>query len=87
VYDSLVCPRSQLGNPSQPLSLTDISHWVKNKAQQAGFLPPENPLASSGSNLQKADEDAIRECVWSLIIQGIVVPGCSNDSSYQANLP
>ena len=39
------------------------------------------------SNLDKADEDAIRECIWSLIIQGIVVPGISNDGSYGSNLP
>lgn len=30
---------------------------------------------------------AIRECIWSLIIQGIVVPGSANDSAHQANLP
>ena len=38
------------------------------------------------NNLDRMDEDAIRECIWSLIIQGVVVPGVSNDAN-SANLP
>jgi hypothetical protein len=86
VYDSLVRPKQDLGIAShQALSLSDISSWVKQKAQQSGLLPEDTPFAKS--SLEKADEDAIRECIWSLIIQGIVVPGYSSDSVHGANLP
>jgi hypothetical protein len=85
VYDALVRPKNQLGIPNQQLQLSDISRWVKQKAQQNGLLP--NDTIHASNNLEKVDEDAIRECIWGLIIQGIVVPGSSNDSSYQSNLP
>ena len=49
------------------------------------MLPADTLVATN--NLDKVDEDAIRELIWALTIQGIVVPGASNDSSYQANLP
>ncbi len=84
VYDALVRPTSQIGANSGGLQLADISHWVKNKAQQAEAIPHDTPFSSN--NLDKADEDAIRECIWSLIIQGIVVPGISTDA-YSTNLP
>ena len=84
VYDSLVRPTNQVGANSSGLQLADISRWVKQKAQQAGFLPQDTHFATN--NLDKRDEDAIRECIWSLIIQGIVVPGVSTDS-YGSNLP
>jgi hypothetical protein len=85
VYDSLVRTHQELGLGSQPLSLNAISKWVKQKAQQSGFLPPDTVRRTT--NLEKADEDAIRECVWGLVIQGIVVPGSSNDDTYQSNFP
>jgi hypothetical protein len=86
VYDALAGPKQRLGIPDhQAVHLTNIAGWVKQRAQQENLLPPDTPFAQS--NLGKADEDAIRECVWSLVIQGIVVPGSSNDSSHQANLP
>src|SRR6476661_7703714 len=85
VYDSLVRTNQELGIGSQPLSLTDISRWVKQKAQQNGLLARDSPFSSS--SLEKVDEDAIRECIWSLIIQGIVVPGSSLNDTYQSNLP
>jgi len=76
VYDALTRHRAQLGIPNQPLQLSDIARWVKQKAQQGGILPSDTVYGSN--NLEKADEDAIRECIWSLVIQGIVVPGSSN---------
>lgn len=86
VYDALVRPPQQLGiSQLQPLQLSNISSWVKQKAQKDGLLPQDTQFRPS--NLEKADEDAIRECVWSLIIQGIVVPGISGDSTHQSNLP
>ncbi len=57
---------------------------MKSKAQQAGSIQQDSPFASN--NLDKVDEDAIRECIWSLIIQGIVVPGISTDP-HGSNLP
>ncbi len=84
VYDSLVCPTSQVGANSGGLQLADISSWLKQKAQQAGLMPQDTHFAKN--NLDKRDEDRIRECIWSLIIQGIVVPGISTNSS-GSNLP
>lgn len=84
VYDALVRPKSQIGANTGGLQLADIAVWVKQKAQQAGAMRQDTLVGLN--NLEKADEDAIRECVWSLIIQGIVVPGISNDA-YNANLP
>jgi hypothetical protein len=72
-----------MGN--QSLLLSAIASGVKQKAQQTGLLPPDTQF--SHSNLDKADEDAIRECVWGLIIQGIVAPGTCNDDTYPSNLP
>jgi hypothetical protein len=84
VYDALARPPQQVGG-NQQLQLSDIARWVKQRAQQNRLLPQDTQFASN--NLEKTDEDAIRECIWGLTIQGIVVPGSSNDSSYQANLP
>ena len=86
VYDSLVQPPQRLGTSAVNLQLSDIESWVKHKAQEEGLLLRQNPL-QSGVNLEKGDEDAIRECIWSLVIQGIVVPGSSNQGSYGSNLP
>jgi hypothetical protein len=83
VYEGLADARKLTSNPN--LQLSDISRWVKQKAQQDGLLPADTLVATN--NLDNADEDAIRELIWALTIQGIVVPGSSNDSSYQANLP
>jgi hypothetical protein len=87
VYDALVRPRNQFGANSSGLQLTDISNWVKQKAQQAGTIEQDTPF--SKGHLEKADEDAIRECIWGLIIQGLVVPGAPGISSdaYGSNLP
>ena len=87
VYEALILPKQQLGIPNQPLQLNDISRWIQQKAQQSGLLrsnAASNPFAII---LEQADEDAIRECIWNLIIQGIVVPGSSNEGTYQSNLP
>jgi len=85
VYDALVRPPQQVGSSGQNLQLSDIARWVQQRAQQDKSLPQDPPFAQG--NLEKADEDAVRECIWGLIIQGIVVPGISNDGSYGANLP
>ncbi len=80
VYEALTRPRQELGaQPNGALQVSNISDWVKGKAQQDNFLPRDTPFSSS--NLASVDQDAVRECIWSLIIQGIVVPGISNDSS------
>jgi hypothetical protein len=84
VYDALIRPKNQIGTQSSGLQLNDISLWVKQKAQEASVFPQDSHFARA--NLEKADEDAIRECIWSLIIQGIVVPGISSDA-YNSNLP
>ncbi len=84
VYDALARPKNQVGANSGGLQLADISRWVKQKAQQAGLIPQDTLTGTN--NLEQVDENAIRECIWSLIIQGIVVPGVSNDS-YGSNLP
>ena len=84
VYDALVRPVSDVGANSSGLRLADISAWVKQKAQQAGLMSQDTHVATN--NLDKRDEDRIRECIWSLIIQGIVVPGVSTES-HGSNLP
>jgi hypothetical protein len=84
VYDALLRPAHEVGANSGGLQLRDISQWVKQKAQQSGSLAQDTLIGIN--NLDRLDEDAIRECIWSLIIQGIVVPGVSNDA-YSANLP
>jgi hypothetical protein len=85
VYDCLVQPPLRIGAAGTALALSNIEDWVKQKAQEDGLLR-QNQL-QSGVNLDKADEDAIRECIWSLVIQGVVVPGSSNQGSYGSNLP
>lgn len=86
VYEALTRPKQELGIPNhQTLHVTNISAWVKGKAQQAGIFPQDTPHGST--SLDKSDEDAIRECIWALVIQGMVIPGSSNDSTNQANLP
>ena len=84
VYDALVRPKQQVGANTGGLQLADISRWVKQKVQQAGLMPQDTMVGIN--NLEQADENAIRECIWSLIIQGIVVPGISNDA-HGSNLP
>jgi hypothetical protein len=85
VYDALSRPVQQVAGGNQALSLSNVATWVSQKAKQAGLLPPDT--IHSTSRLTQVDEDAIRECVWGLIIQGIVVPGVSNEGTYQTNLP
>ncbi len=85
VYDALTRPPHQVGASGQNLQLSDVAVWVKQRAQQDQAMPQDSRFAQA--NLEKADEDAIRECIWGLIIQGIVVPGISNDGSYGVNLP
>ena len=69
----------------QNTQLTDIESYVKPKFQQVGALPQDTPVGSS--HLQQTTTDAIREIIWSLIIQGIVVPGISGGGTYGENLP
>ena len=84
VYDALIRPTHEVGANSGGLQLGDISQWVKQRAQQSGSLAQDTRIGTT--NLDRADEDAIRECIWGLIIQGVVVPGVSNDA-YSASLP
>ena len=84
VYDALIRPTREVGANSGGLQLGDISRWVKQKAQQAGSVPQDSHFASS--NLDKRDEDAIRECIWGLIIQGIVVPGIKRCLQYKSTV-
>ncbi len=85
VYDALMQPPQRIGASGPNLQLSNIESWVKEKAQEGGLLT-QNSFQRT-VNLEKADEDAIRECVWSLVIQGIVVPGYSNQGSDGSNLP
>ena len=70
-------------NPGRPaLQLGDIESWVKGRLQDSGEMP-------SGVQYHHADiaigyQDQIREIIWGLVIQGIVVPGGSNS---QPDLP
>ncbi len=87
VYEALTLPKVQITGGNQSLQLNDISRWVQQKAQQSGLLPPTAANNAFAITIGNIDEDAIRECIWGLVIQGIVVPGTSNDSAHQANLP
>lgn len=70
-------------NPGRPaLGLSDLELRVKSRLQIAGEMRPE----PHGHHDQLSDKykDQIREIIWGLVIQGIVVPGASTQ---QASLP
>ena len=71
------------GNPGKPaLMLGDVEHYVKIQLQQTGEM-------SSGPNSFHTEmavgyKDQIREIIWGLVIQGIIIPG---GSTTQPDLP
>ncbi len=70
-------------NPGRPtLQLSDIEQDVKTKLQEIG----EMPAAVHGyhSDIRVGYKDQIREIIWGLVIQGIVIPG---GSTQQPDLP
>ena len=54
VYASLLRTRQELGIGSQPLSLSAIASWVKQKAQQTGLLPPDTSIFLPSNYFDKA---------------------------------
>ncbi len=64
------------------LDLTYVESYVKTQLQTTGEIP--DGVNSYGVNLPSDYVDRIREIVWGLVIQGIVVPGAS---TMQPELP
>jgi hypothetical protein len=84
VYESLRQDvKQRQGNPGRPtLQLSDVELHVKTKLQEIG----EMPAGPTGhfSSIAVGYQDQIREIVWGLVIQGIIIPG---GSSQQPDLP
>jgi hypothetical protein len=83
VYESLRSDVTQRQkNPGKlPLQLTDIEGDLKTKLQEIGEMSPQQ---SQFTDIGAGYKDQIREIVWGLVIQGIVVPGSSTN---QPDLP
>ena len=61
------------------LNLGDAERHVKSAAQRAGKLPQDTIYAVN--DLPQDSADAVREVMWSLVIQGIIVPGVDKSSN------
>jgi len=80
VYDALRHPL-----PPNPTGLGFVLEHVLSKAEEAGLVEqrvPPPPIRDIPAWLS----DSVREVVWDLIIQGILVPGVGNQS-HNASLP
>lgn len=84
VYESLRNDiKQRRDNPSRPtLQLSDVELDVKTKLQEAGEVP--SGVHGHHSGISIGYKDQIREIIWSLVIQGIVIPG---GSTQQPDLP
>jgi hypothetical protein len=84
VYDSLRQDvKQRQGNPGRPtLQLSDVELHVKTKLQEVAEMP--SGTQGHFSDIAIRYQDQIREIVWGLVIQGIVIPG---GSSNQPDLP
>jgi len=79
-YAFLRAESRKLRLPHQPgLSLSDVEGHVKSEAQRAGKLPQDTLYGVN--NLPQHSADAVREVMWSLVIQGIIVPGIDKSSN------
>ena len=75
--------RQRQKNPNRlDLQLSDIELHVKAKLQAGGEMP--TGPNSHFMEIPVAYKDLIREIIWGLVIQGLVVPGASTQ---QASLP
>lgn len=84
VYDYLrknVMDR-QANRNTEALQLSNIELHVKTKLQDSGEMP--NGIHSYHTEIAVAYKDKIREIIWGLVIQGIVIPGANTN---QADLP
>lgn len=72
----------QVNRNGQALNLSDIELHVKTKLQNSGEMP--NGVHSYHTDIAVEYKDQIREIIWSLVIQGIVIPGASTN---QPDLP
>lgn len=84
VYESLQGDvKQRQGNPGRPtLMLGDVERHVKTKLQQTGEMSSD--VHSYHTDISVGYKDQIREVVWGLVIQGIVIPG---GSTLQPDLP
>jgi hypothetical protein len=84
VYESLRQDvKQRQGNPGRPtLQLTDVELDVKTKLQEIGEMP--SGAHGHFSSIAVGYQDQIREIVWALVIQGIIIPG---GSLQQPDLP
>jgi hypothetical protein len=84
VYESLRNDvKQRRGNPSMPtLQLSDVEQHVKTKLQEVGKMP--SGVQGHYSDIAVGYKDQIREIIWGLVIQGIVIPG---GSMQQPDLP
>jgi hypothetical protein len=75
--------KQRQGNPGRPtLMLGDVERHVKTKLQQIGEMSSD--VHSYHTDITVGYKDQIREIVWGLVIQGIVIPG---GSTLQPDLP
>jgi len=71
---------------SQELQLIDIALYVRGKAVAAGILEQRPYIANY--DIPSFIADPLREILWQLIIQGIVVPGVGmGGATGEAGLP
>lgn len=84
VYESLRHDvKQRQRNPGRPtLQLSDIESDVKTKLQNSGEMP--SGVHHHYTDMPVGYKDQIREVIWGLVIQGIVVPG---GSSSQPDFP
>jgi len=84
VYESLRSDvKQRQGNPVRPtLQLSDVELDVKTKLQEAGEMP--SGAHGYHTDISAGYKDQIREIIWGLVIQGIVIPG---GSTQQPDLP
>src|SRR5258708_1976341 len=84
VYESLQSDvKQRQGNTGRPtLMLGDVERHVKTKLQQTGEMSSD--VHSYHTDITAGYKDQIREIVWGLVIQGIVIPG---GSTLQPGLP
>lgn len=71
---------------SQELQLSDIGLYVRGKAVAAGILEQRPYIANY--DIPSSIADPLREILWQLIIQGIIVPGVGmGGATGEAGLP
>lgn len=80
VYAFLREESKKLRQPQQlGLQLADVERHVKSAAQRVGKLPQDTLYGVN--DLPHHSSNAVREVMWSLVIQGIIVPGVDKSSN------